>query len=171
MAANLSNLKQISSNLLAYQNGGVSINTLLQNFFKSPGDSTYNPLKIGLVSAKNSLLPTGRILVANSDGRVLYDSSKSDSLNTYTNFSTSSINVTAIAPSVPGPTSVPISGLINENHSGRPEMLQATLTSAGYGSAIRYSDTSNTQNFYWATRLGTSVEFPVGLFRINLPIT
>jgi hypothetical protein len=67
MAANLSNLKQISSDLLAYTDGGVAINTLLQNFFKNPGDSTYNPLKTGLVSAKNSLLSTGRILVANSD--------------------------------------------------------------------------------------------------------
>lgn len=165
MAANLSNLKQVSSDILAYASGSSKISALLQTFFASPNTTSYDNLKTGLIAAKAaSTSPSVRILVSNADGRVLYDSSKSDTQNTYLNFTTSSISVTGV--SVP----VPVSGLINDNHSGRPEMLQATLSSAGYGTALRFSDSVAQQQLYWATRLGTSVEYPIGLFRVSLNV-
>lgn len=164
--ANLTNLKQLSTEILDYLYSGNTVNWYIQNFLVVPSSNTYDPMESAIVAARAAqTLSTPRVLLANADGRVIYDSSRSSpDLNSYTNYSTSTVTADIGASTV----TFPVSGLIGENHSGRPEILQATLSSAGYGSAIRYSDTTSTQTIYWATRLGPSVESPSGVLRVSV---
>jgi len=63
MAANLSNLKQISSDILSYKIGTLSVSSLLQNFFSNPSTTAYGDLKTGLIAARAAVYPTVRVLV------------------------------------------------------------------------------------------------------------
>ena len=163
---NLSNLKQETATILATEVAGSSISELLQDFLTAPDSTKYNALWTAIQTVSNLNIGTSgttnvRVMVVTSDGRVVIDS-KNNTTNTWTNYSTNSVSVSG--------TPVYVSGLINENHAGRPEIEQAILSSAGEGSTLRYSSTSSTQTAYYALRLGVGANKPDGVLRISYDI-
>lgn len=73
-----------------------------------------------------------RLLVAESDGRVIYDTGSADR-NTPENFNT---------------------GTVNENHNTRPEMMAAQLFECGVGHNVRISNSVGAFQSYVAVRAG-----------------
>ncbi len=145
-----------------------SLNTWIQEFLINPNPLTYTDMygsvETVFTSLKVGKLSTLRFLITISDGRVAYDSGKNPN-NTFVNFSTSSLTVTT---SGSGDKIFNVSGLINENHSGRSEIMQANLSTSGIGIAKRYSSTGDTYTYYLATRLGPGSDTPDGFFRVSL---
>jgi len=86
-----------------------------------------------------------KFLLTLDDGTVIVDTGKSYTDNTIVKFKGKSIN---------------------ENHNTRPEVLQATLTSSGVGTARRYSSTSGDLFQYYAVRLGNTPSDNIGTLRI-----
>lgn len=56
---------------------------------------------------------------------------------------------------------------INENHNTRPEILQATLSSSGVGTSLRFSTTTNQLVQNYAVRLGNTTDGNRGTLRIS----
>jgi hypothetical protein len=82
-----------------------------------------------------SVLYTIRILVTIPDGTVMFDTAKGE-LNTYANFK---------------------GKLINENHNSRSAILQALLGNWGAGSEQKRSTSTGLYEYYFAHRLGPSI--------------
>ena len=162
MSANLANLKQISSNVLAFQVSGTPVSTILQTFLTSPSQGNYETMVTSLNAALASPLSGGaRILGVMPDGRVFYDSKNKTSTtnaNTWGNFTTK----------IASAANIPVSGIIQENHNTRPEILQSLLSNEGYGTSTRYSDSQNVPAVYYCVRLGNSTENALGQLRVNL---
>ena len=85
------------------------------------------------------------ILLSLDDGTVIYDSTKTT--NIITNYGAKSIN---------------------ENHNTRPEILNATLSSSGVGTARRFSSSSKAWLQYYALRLGHSPQENMGTLRVSV---
>jgi len=86
------------------------------------------------------------ILLALDDGTVIYDSTKTTN-NTIINYGAKSIN---------------------ENHNGRPEVLNAVLSSSGVGTSRRFSSSSKAWLQYYAVRLGHAAQENMGTLRISV---
>jgi hypothetical protein len=152
-ASNYSNLAQLNNTALNYTDISSNIvENLIQSFLTDLSANTYTPMVNALIQAVNSIKAssgnsTFRALLATDDGTVAYDSSKSDSTNTYANY---------------------VNGTINENHQGRPEILVALLGNTGTGLSNRFSRSLRTTLKYQATRLGPSTQSNLGTFRVSL---
>jgi hypothetical protein len=160
-ASNFANLASLTPSFLSgvytvtyTPTGGVStqitssVQNALQKFLTGPAVTTYEPM-VAVVQAAQTALAMGtnadlRTLVASSDGRVAYDSTKN---NTFAKYS---------------------DGTINENHNTRPEIMLAVLSSSGVGLTDRFSSTTASSQKYQATRLGDSSNNNLGTFRISM---
>jgi hypothetical protein len=162
-ASNFANLASLTPLFLSYVDlSGNIVQNVLQTFLSGPTEANYNVM-VSTVQAAQTALATGanaslRSLVAASDGRVAYDSSKTN--NNWASYSPSS---TTTPPAAPG-----VGSFINENHNTRPEVMLAILSSSGVGQSNRVSSTSNATLKYQATRLGDSTNDNLGTFRISL---
>jgi hypothetical protein len=156
--ANLSNLKQLSSSALNTIYNSKLLNTWILTFLQNPTVQNYNNMETAIKSVFTTLNCSAsvgvglRFLITSSDGRVVYDTTKANNVNTHANY---------IAPEQS----------IGENHSSRPEIMQALLSTSGIGICKRYSNTASDLLFYLATRLGSGPDSPEGIFRINLKIS
>ena len=152
-ASNYSNLAQLNNTALNYTDSSSNIvENVIQSFLTDLSANTYTPMAKALKQAVTSIQSrsgnsTFRLLLATDDGTVAYDSSKSDSTNTYSNY---------------------LNGTINENHQGRPEILVALLGNTGTGLSNRFSRSLRTTLKYQATRLGPSTQSNLGTFRVSL---
>ena len=145
-ASNYANLSSLSPTFLSTGNG--SVQNAIQTFMTAPIQANYEAM-VTEVQAAQTLLATGtnaslRTLISVSDGRVAYDSSKTNTWAAYSE------------------------GTINDNHNTRPEIMLAVLSSGGSGQSNRYSSTSASSLKYLATRLGNSPSDNLGTFRISL---
>lgn len=153
-ASNYSNLAQLNNTALSYTDLSSNIvENVIQAFLTDLSANTYTPMANALKQAAASIQSssgnsTFRLLLATDDGTVAYDSSKSDSTNTYSNYVTG--------------------GIIGENHQGRPEILVALLGNTGTGLSNRFSRSLRTTLKYQATRLGPSTQSNLGTFRVSL---
>jgi len=86
------------------------------------------------------------ILLTLDDGTVIYDSTKGAD-NTILKYGAKSIN---------------------ENHNGRPEILNAVLSSSGVGTARRFSSSSKAWLQYYAVRLGHAAQENMGTLRLSV---
>ena len=100
---------------------------LYYNLFKNKCDQIY-------------LATNLRLVVAEADGTVAYDSSKEN--NTFINFK---------------------SKTINENHNTRPAFMVAQLSKSGVGTAYRYSTSVNANEINVAVRIVDSAKYYPGL--------
>jgi hypothetical protein len=172
--ANVSNLKQllatalatkydISLNVVTTANTNADkikqLNTWIHDFLENPIEANYPNVKLALDNVFDSQkvgdasIAGIRYLLTASDGRVIYDSKHRDDVtkHTWSNYKNS-------------PTT------IAENHSSRPEIMQAFLSSSGTGIAKRYSSTEAALTYYIATRLGSGPDSPDGIFRLSLNV-
>jgi len=128
------------------------------NFFlTNPTEDSYQNM---LYAFAGAVVPTGfRLLIAESDGTVVYDSSRSAVANQFANINKIAVNsVTNTAGYV-----------INENHNSRPEIMQAILSESGNATSLRYSKSVSNELQYYALRLGNSPSVNVGTIRASLP--
>jgi hypothetical protein len=156
-ASNFANLASITPSFLSYVTPlvGGTVQNRLQTFLTDPNETTYNSMTLAVRSAQVALA-TGdnaslRSLVAAADGRVAWDSTKT---NTWTNYRN--------ADGAPG-----VGSAIGENHNTRPEIMLAVLSSSGVGLSDRFSTTTSGSQKYQATRLGDSTNSNLGTFRLS----
>ena len=150
MANNFQKLETLLRNTLLYSNisNPVQVQDLVNIFLHDVTSDNYAAMKSQLDSAQAAYITDAndlRILVALSDGTVVYDGSKSN--NTYQNM---------------------LSKLINENHNTRPEIMLCILNSSGSGQTTRHSSSLNKNLLYNALRLGSSVNENVGTYRVSI---
>jgi len=132
-----------------------------------------------VATAPSSLIQSGlnspRLLITAPDGRVLFDSSKSDTLgtkstdtaNTYTNSATTLPKITVSPNQTSAPTSVAVVNPIGENHNTRAAIMTSLLMQpSGLGYQSYYSTTVKTDQAYVAKRIGTQSN-PVGVVRVS----
>jgi hypothetical protein len=141
------------SNITAFVNS-PNVNDVLTdasyNAADDAGKAKHNAEKALYDNAKsaldtiNLLGPTsgGKLLLALDDGTVIYDSSKTNSALNFKNKT------------------------VNENHSGRPEILLANLSASGRGTARRFSSSSSSAFLYNAYRLGLTPSANVAILRV-----
>jgi len=114
-------------------------------------DASNNPDSIARYNSMVSFLNTKNtnagakagIVLALDDGTVMYDNSKTNTMDNY------------------------IAKSINENHNSRPEILNAVLSSSGTGFSRRYSSSSLAIKQYYAVRLGVSAQANVATLRVT----
>lgn len=129
------------------------------NFFLTqPTPTSYQNM---MYAFANAVIPTGfRVLVTESDGTTVYDSSKSASANQFTNIGRIALRSGSTTDSA---------YVINENHNTRPEILQALQNESGYGSSLRYSKSIELELQYYVIRVGNSQSISVGCIRGSIP--
>ena len=114
----------------------------VQAFLEDPSDSSNYPLMAAFLSSVASSYGV-RVLLTMPDCHVAFDSAKLN--NTHANF---------------------LAKNINENHSGRHEILRAMFKD-GRGTAKRYSSTERVLVQYLAKRLGPNPEDCHGCLRLS----
>jgi hypothetical protein len=114
---------------------------------QAPQVASYNLMKNALDGMFDRHKPTvgGRTLLMIDDGTVIYDNSKT----------------TNTAQAYKAKT-------INENHSGRPECLLATLSNSGVGWSNRHSSSVASSLIYYAYRLGQNTNSSDGVLRVSI---
>lgn len=149
-ASNFANLASLTPSFLSYVTSGSPVQNYIQTFLTAPDQTTYDPMVSAIVAARTALATgtnaTLRTLLAASDGRVAYDSTKS---NTWANYTSSTLP-------------------LGENHNTRPEIMLAVLSSGGVGLSDRYSSTAVSSQKYQATRLGDSTNNNLGTLRLSM---
>jgi len=153
----------------------VDINAFL-NYPDPSGNTTgwytaYNVLeRILLSNASNGISYNAngfKFLLALDDGTVIIDTSKDirySASNTYTLSSASGPFAAATYP-LNSPAAYSKKA-VNENHTSRPEVLNAVLSASGVGSARRFSSSSQSAFQYYAVRLGNSPQSNLGTLRV-----
>jgi hypothetical protein len=164
-ASNFANLASLTPAFLSHVDlSGNIVQNVLQTFLSGPNQINYERMVITVQSAQTALATgtnsTLRSLVAAADGRVAYDSTKT---NTWALYNPSSSTDPAALPGV--------GSFIGENHNTRPEIMLAVLNNTGVGLSNRFSSTSNTSQKYQATRLGDSTNDNLGTLRLSLTNT
>ena len=107
---------------------------------------SFEPYFTALNTIANGVVTGIRLIICEADGTVIYDSSKVN-LNTFQNFKDKKIN---------------------ENHNSRLAIIRALLSASGRGYEVKRSTTtSNSTEYYVASRLGFSSENAVGTVRIS----
>lgn len=126
-----------------------------------------------VATAPSSLVQSGsnspRLLITAPDGRVLFDSSKSDSVN---NFASSKLTLPSVTSTSSGGvvTSVTVVNPIGENHNTRAAIMTSLLMQpSGLGYQTYYSTTTKTDQSYVAKRIGSQSN-PVGVVRVSANI-
>lgn len=129
--------KYFDNNKVALRANALAIN-------QATTDEQYNTAATTLFDlATNS---GNRILVAQPDGRVTFDSSKGLINNTFSKAQ---------------------SGNINENHNTRPEMMSAQLTCDGRGDSLRFSSSTESNEAYTARVIKPSYGANFGTIRVS----
>ena len=137
----------------------VSITNFMRSPIADPSNTevsnNYGKVKdffVGLTNGKfnnspNDLSNNGiKFLLALDDGTVIIDTGKKLDDNNMEKYKGKSIN--------------------SDNHNTRPEILQATLSSSGVGSAERFSSSNGDPFQYYAVRLGNGPSANVGTLRV-----
>jgi len=127
-----------------------NFNSLVLGILSNPSNSS---LYSGLYTFLNNYADPAKkckILLALDDGTVIVDTSKDNTVNTYSNFTDGSVNV---------------------NHNSRPEIINALLNSSGVSSSVRFSTSTSSSFQYYAVRLGNSPQAPLGTIRIAFQST
>lgn len=160
-ASNFANLASLTPSYLSYSTGGSTVQNILQTFLTSPNSANYTTMATALAAAQTNFAvganSTLRVLLAASDGRVAYDSTKTN--NTWDAYNPTS---STTPPAAPG-----VGSFIGENHNTRPEIMLAVLSPSGVGLADRFSSTSVASQKYQATRLGDSTNNNLGTIRLS----
>ena len=147
--------------------GNYTTEEYISNFLISPKSDNYDAMIPKINTFLNSakiIDSTARILVAQSDGTVVYDSKSSN--NVFTNINLYKTTSTTIGST----TYLKDSYLINENHASRTSYLAAMLSSSGKAYTIKPSSSTFTNQFYVALRLGPSTFDPYGIVIISCDI-
>jgi hypothetical protein len=108
--------------------------------------------RIGAPTGVSVLPASYRLLIALSDGQVLYDSSK-------TKNKAANIGITSLTDGKP---------MIGESHGTRIEIMTAALSPTGIGKARRTSSTTLAYSNYVAMRVGPSSYEAIGFIRLSL---
>lgn len=131
------------------------------------------PISLGVADSNSP-----RVLFTAPDGRVLFDSSKSDTLgtsstdtaNTYTNSATTLPKITVKPNQTSAPTSVSVVNPIGDNHNTRAAIMTSLLMQpTGLGYQTYLSTTVKKYQSYVAKRIGTQSE-PAGVVRVSANI-
>jgi hypothetical protein len=132
----------------------TEIQTLLTNTVDQPSYALLLAECNSLVSAYNSAfgVTSGRIVVVDSDGLVIVDTSKG-ALNTFAN-------------AEDGANPATFASAINVNHNSRLAILDAQQFDNGVGVETKLSNSTNTIQSYVAIRLGLILN-NVGTFRMS----
>lgn len=133
-------------------------------------------------TAPSSLVQSGlnspRLLITAPDGRVLFDSSKSDTLgtkstdtaNTFANSERTLPKITVSPNQTSTPSSVAVVNPIGDNHNTRAAIMTSLLMQpSGLGYQTYYSTTVKTDQSYVAKRIGSQSN-PVGVVRVSANI-
>jgi hypothetical protein len=166
-SANFPNLAALSAKALAWTSGQYqdTVSYYIQDYLTKFTEDSYEDMVAALADASSNLDVnpnlTFRMLVAQDDGTVVYDSSKGIANNIYSN----------VGKAVADPDTGVVTPKIGENHNSRPEILVAILGSTGVGISSRYSRTSAKFLKYQANRLGNSTQSNLGTFRVSIQET
>jgi len=149
---------------------GVPLESYINNFLISPTSANYSPMKTMIASNflpdAKKISTSARILVAESDGSVVYDSKQTSvgtgtDNNLFTNIR--KLKTTPTADNI-------IEYWINENHASRTSYLAAMLSTSGRAYTIKPSNSTSTVQFYVALRMGASTYEPYGVVIISCDI-
>ena len=147
---------------------GNSVEAYISTFLIDPSSNNYNAMKPMIeefLAPAKKINNTARMLIAQSDGTVVYDS-KSGINNLYENISLYKTTSTTIGNT----TYYKNTFLINENHGNRTSYLAAMLSSSGKAYTIKPSNSTSTNQFYVALRLGPSTFDPYGIVIISCDV-
>jgi hypothetical protein len=148
---------------------GVPLESYITNFLISPTSANYSLMKTMIASQflpdAKKISTSARILVAESDGSVVYDSKQTPAVGTDNNLFTNirKLKTTPTADNI-------IEYLINENHASRTSYLAAMLSTSGRAYTIKPSNSTGTLQFYVALRMGASSYEPYGVVIISCDI-
>lgn len=150
--------KRLYNSILAYD-----LDTALASMIQANNDTAYDNF-ISLLEAAFVTVTFGtaspRILVTESDGTVVVDSSKAKNPGSATQFtSANSLNNWKTKPffAFAGGSTLPPNlnyNAVNENHHSRIAVLQTQLYQDGVGYETKYSTSTGTNQAYVAVRLG-----------------
>jgi len=124
-------------------------------FLETQDEATYNNMVSFILNWKNSTapqlatnvsspIPGLRVLIADPDGTVAFDSTKT---NNWTNYRAKTIN---------------------ENHNTRTYNIGASMSNDGTFYQEKYSSSVGTNLVYYATRLGFTSYRPIGIIVISM---
>jgi hypothetical protein len=144
----------LQSKLQSYVPSGSSsplsdtIGIFLDNVLESQWNTMYLGVKAFVAANVSTLYPRLRVVVTLSDGKVVLDTSKSDTVNTFANFK--------------------LKDVINENHNSRVAILTALLSNAGTGYEEKFSTTELKFEAYHAQRMGSNPSNALGVVRVSV---
>jgi hypothetical protein len=145
----------ISAELEKFHQRMVDDGTLgkIATYLADPKVTNYTPMYDAIKAAKTDAVDRGlasaRILVTGADGLVVVDTSKSDSVNIFTNVATKAIN---------------------EKHMDRAAIMLATLSASGVGSEVKFSSSTGKVENYLAHRVGKSPNEVIGISRVSYAV-
>ncbi|NDH69009.1 MAG: hypothetical protein EBY22_14115 [Gammaproteobacteria bacterium] len=151
----LSNLKELETIAQKAVSSGAVQSTIV--YLLSPSDVAYSTMSTNLFSTVTdaSLISTItaagftgiRIVVTLSDGTVVFDSSKSTTVNSHANAVAKTVN--------------------SDNHNTRAAILTAIIGQQGVGFEKKYSSTTGKYEQYLAHRVGKSPQDSIGCIRYS----
>ena len=147
---------------------GVPLESYINNFLIDPTSANYTPMKTMITTflpLAKKISATARILVAESDGSVVYDSKQTLSSGTDNNLF-ANIRILKTTAAANGK----VEYLINENHASRTSYLAAILSTSGKAYNIKPSNSTFTMQFYVALRMGPSSFDPYGVVIISCDV-
>ncbi len=124
-----------------------TIGIFMDNILESQWNTMYAGVKAFVAANVSSLYPSLRVVITLPDGHVVCDTYKSDTVNTYNNFRTKSIN---------------------ENHNSRMSILTALLSNSGHGYEEKYSSSDLRMEAYHAQRMGAFSLNALGVVRVSV---
>ena len=146
-------MAQLQSKLQSYVPSGSSsplsdtIGIFLDNVLAPQWDAMYAGVKAFVAANVSTLYPGLRVLITLSDGQVVLDTNKSDSVNTFNNFKAKTIN---------------------ENHNSRVAILTSLLGNAGTGYEEKFSTSDLKFEAYHAQRMGAASSNALGVVRVSV---
>ena len=146
-------MAQLQSKLQSYVPSGSSsplsdtIGIFLDNVLEAQWNTMYAGVKAFVAANVSTLYPGLRVVVTLSDGQVVLDTNKSDSVNTFNNFKAKTIN---------------------ENHNSRVAILTSLLGNAGTGYEEKFSTSDLKFEAYHAQRMGAASSNALGVVRVSV---
>jgi hypothetical protein len=146
-------MAQLQSKLQSYVPSGSSsplsdtIGIFMDNALESQWNTMYAGVKAFVAANVSTLYPGLRVLVTLSDGQVVLDTNKSDTVNTFNNFKLKAIN---------------------ENHNSRVAILTSLLSNAGTGYEEKFSTSDLKFEAYHAQRMGAASSYALGVVRVSV---
>jgi hypothetical protein len=147
---NLQSMLQTTTDPTVLDNSGnrITASTAITTFLYNPNSEDYwdimSTLIQAFITANASSIPGLRVLITLSDGKVAYDTGKTNTFQRYQN------------------------GTINENHNTRVAILTALLGNSGNGNEEKFSTSTGIPEAYNAIRMGLSTTNSLGCSRVSL---